>query len=92
MINWSGVFPAVTTKVRADESLDLEATQRSLARAIDAGVKLTIDTDAHSIDGLTAMPFGICVARRGWVKKTDVINCLPIGQLREWVARKRKRK
>jgi len=39
MINWSGVFPAVTTKVRADESLDLEATQRSLARAIDAGVK-----------------------------------------------------
>ena len=39
MINWSGVFPAVTTKIRADESLDLEATQRSLARAIDAGVK-----------------------------------------------------
>ena len=39
MKNWSGVFPAVTTKVRADESLDLEATQRSLARAIDAGVK-----------------------------------------------------
>ena len=38
MINWSGVFPAVTTKVRADESLDLEATQASLARAIDAGV------------------------------------------------------
>ena len=36
---WSGVFPAVTTKIRADESLDLAATQASLARAIDAGVK-----------------------------------------------------
>jgi 4-hydroxy-tetrahydrodipicolinate synthase len=38
MVNWSGVFPAVTTKIRGDESLDLEATQASLARAIDAGV------------------------------------------------------
>src|SRR5271170_5701439 len=38
MVNWSGVFPAVTTKIHADESLDLEATQASLARAIDAGV------------------------------------------------------
>jgi DNA polymerase (family X) len=60
--------------------------------AIDGGVKLAIDTDAHSIEGLNAMPFGICVARRGWVKKTDVINCLPIAQLRELVVRKRKRK
>ena len=34
MVNWSGVFPAVTTKIRADESLDLEATQASLAREI----------------------------------------------------------
>src|SRR5271155_5637791 len=39
MVNWSGVFPAVTTKIRADESLNLDATQASFARAIDAGVK-----------------------------------------------------
>src|SRR6202042_647394 len=38
VMNWSGVFPAVTTKIRADESLDLEATQASLAGAIDPGV------------------------------------------------------
>lgn len=38
MVKSSGVLPAVTTKIRADESIDLEATQASIARAIDAGV------------------------------------------------------
>ena len=39
MVNWSGVFPAVTTKKFAPTRiLDLEATQASLARAIEAGV------------------------------------------------------
>lgn len=38
MTNWSGVFPAVTTKLRKDESLDLDFTCRSIERLIDAGV------------------------------------------------------
>src|ERR1700722_9897878 len=39
MVKWAGVIPAVTTKIRADESLDLEATQAGIARAIDGGVR-----------------------------------------------------
>ena len=38
MAAWRGVFPAVTTKLRQDESVDLEATQQSLDRLIDNGV------------------------------------------------------
>ena len=38
MTNWSGVFPAVTTKLRKDESIDLEWTQKSIDRLINNGV------------------------------------------------------
>ena len=38
MTNWSGVFPAVTTKLQKDESVDLEWTQKSIERLIANGV------------------------------------------------------
>ena len=37
-INWHGVFPAVTTQFRKDQSLDLEATAKHLEALIDSGV------------------------------------------------------
>jgi 4-hydroxy-tetrahydrodipicolinate synthase len=37
-VDWKGVFPAVTTQFKADQSLDLEATTRHLGRLIEAGV------------------------------------------------------
>jgi len=37
-MQWSGVFPAVTTQMREDGSLDLEATQRCVERLVDGGV------------------------------------------------------
>jgi len=38
MIEWEGVFPAVTTQFRADESLDLEATGEVIAELVAEGV------------------------------------------------------
>lgn len=38
MTNWRGVFPAVTTKLRKDESVDLDATAGSIDRLIANGV------------------------------------------------------
>lgn len=37
-MNWFGVFPAVTTQFRADESIDFAATQALVARQVDEGV------------------------------------------------------
>ncbi|MBH1965259.1 MAG: dihydrodipicolinate synthase family protein [Comamonadaceae bacterium] len=37
-INWSGVFPAVTTKLNSDFTLDVPAIEKGLERLIDAGV------------------------------------------------------
>src|SRR5580700_8411209 len=37
-VNWKGVFPAITTQFRPDESLDIEATAQHLEAMIDAGI------------------------------------------------------
>ena len=45
-----------------------------IREAIKHGVKLTLGTDAHSVDGLNNMEYGIWNARRGWATKKDIIN------------------
>ncbi len=53
--------------------------------AVDAGVKIAIDTDAHSTDDLSRMHYGVRTARRGFVRKQDVINTLPLAKLKQWL-------
>jgi DNA polymerase (family 10) len=43
-------------------------------RAKEAGVKMVISTDAHKKGDLDFMPYGVSVARRGWLEKRDVLN------------------
>jgi DNA polymerase (family 10) len=57
--------------------------------AIEAGVKLAIGTDAHSIGGLGLMAFGVATAARGWVTKADVLNTLSPAKIKSWVKSKR---
>jgi len=44
--------------------------------ARDQGVALVITTDAHRADNLHLIEYGVGVARRGWLKKKDVLNTL----------------
>ncbi|MCX6764572.1 MAG: DNA polymerase/3'-5' exonuclease PolX [Candidatus Nealsonbacteria bacterium] len=46
----------------------------NIKKAMEAGVKLAINTDSHRKDQLKFMEFGIFQARRGWAKKQDIIN------------------
>jgi DNA polymerase (family 10) len=61
------------------ERLDLSDVHAK--RAKEAGVLMSIDTDAHSAAGLEVMKYGVMTARRGWLEKKDVINTLPLAQL-----------
>ncbi|MEW5743312.1 MAG: DNA polymerase/3'-5' exonuclease PolX [Myxococcota bacterium] len=48
-------------------------------QALQRGIKLVVSTDAHSVSELTAhLPFAIAAARRGWARKSDVLNALPL--------------
>ncbi|MFQ5854101.1 MAG: DNA polymerase/3'-5' exonuclease PolX [Anaerolineae bacterium] len=49
--------------------------------AIEAGVLLSLGTDAHSTDGLGVMPLGVAMARRGWAEGRHVINSRPLEEL-----------
>jgi DNA polymerase (family 10) len=58
--------------------------------AIEAGVKLVLGTDAHSLEGLSLMGFGVATAARGWATKADALNTLPAAKVKSWAAAKRK--
>jgi DNA polymerase (family X) len=61
------------------ERLDLKDTHLRMCK--QRGVKVVISTDAHSINGLRLMRYGVQTARRGWMEKNDVINTLPVERL-----------
>ena len=70
-------------EINASERLDLKDEHAFAARA--AGVKLCIDTDAHSPKMLNNIEFGITVARRAWCEPADIFNCQSAAQLKNWL-------
>ncbi|MEJ2720916.1 MAG: DNA polymerase III, partial [bacterium] len=57
-------------------------------RAREAGAGFVLSTDAHSTDGFQFMKFGVTVARRGWLRKTDVLNAKTLTELRKELERR----
>jgi histidinol phosphatase-like PHP family hydrolase len=60
-----------------------------IAAAREAGVKFSIDTDAHSLADLTHMPYGVAAARFGGLTPADVINAWPLDRLEEFLRKGR---
>ncbi|HSG17469.1 MAG TPA: DNA polymerase/3'-5' exonuclease PolX [Anaerolineae bacterium] len=54
-------------------------------RAIELGVKLAINTDAHHSDQLAFMYYGLAMAQRGWATADDVVNTWPVERLLAYV-------
>ena len=69
--------------------LDMDWRWWKLAK--EKGVKTSINPDAHSVHGLKDVVFGIRTARKGWLTKKDVINCLPLGEIQHALQSKRSR-
>ncbi|WML25376.1 DNA polymerase/3'-5' exonuclease PolX [Neobacillus sp. OS1-33] len=63
----------------------LDLASEYLRRAQDAGVKILINTDAHKMDTLKHMEIGISAAKKGWIKKSSVINALDKNDLLEFL-------
>jgi len=61
------------------DRLDLNDTHCKMAK--EAGVKVSIATDAHAIHDFGLIRFGIGQARRGWLEAKDVVNTLPLEEL-----------
>src|SRR6266566_7701592 len=73
----------------APKRLDLD--WRWWPHAKQKGVKCVIDPDAHRAERLQDLWFGIGIARKGWLTKEDVVNCLPLGKIEQALQAKRER-
>ena len=71
----------------APKRLDMDWRWWPLAK--EKGVKCVINPDAHGVERLQELWFGIGVARKGWLTKADVMNCLPLGKIEAELERKR---
>ena len=75
-----------------DTALEINANPRRLdltdiyaRRAVEMGIKLTINTDAHAPEQMDFMNYGVATARRGWVEAGNVINCWEVETLLAWL-------
>jgi DNA polymerase (family 10) len=69
--------------------LDMDWRWWRLAK--EKGVKCVINPDAHSTEGLQNLYFGIGAARKGWLTKDDVVNCLSLKKVIPALEAKRNR-
>lgn len=69
----------------------LDLNDLHLFRAREIGVKIAINTDAHSSDQLRFIRYGIDQARRGWLEKRHVLNTATRAQIEAWLKRRRRR-
>src|SRR5437867_5900939 len=74
----------------APKRLDLDWRWWPLAK--QKGVKCVINPDAHRTERLQDLWFGIGSARKGWLTKGDVVNCLPLGKIEHALRAKREHK
>jgi len=70
------------------DRLDLDDTHARMAK--ERGVRIIIDSDAHSPAGLASLRWGAVTARRAWLEASDVLNTLPVDQFRAALRRNRR--
>ena len=62
----------------------LDIDWRHVKKARDHGVQIAVNTDAHSTGGLDNLPYGIGIARKGWLRAKDVPNTLNCEAIATW--------
>jgi DNA polymerase (family 10) len=77
---------ATNTALELNAYVDrLDLSVPYVREAVGAGVRITIDTDAHNERALSYMKYGVSQARRAWVEKGSVINCLPLDEFEKFL-------
>ncbi len=64
----------------------LDLDWRMCKYAKEKGVKIAINPDAHVVDGLLDVRYGVGIARKGWLEKHDVLNTMNLHQVEKYFA------
>lgn len=59
----------------------LDLKDEHIRKCVEAGIKMAIDSDAHSLTHFSYLEYGIAQARRGWAEKKDIINAWPLEKM-----------
>ncbi|GMW00282.1 MAG: DNA polymerase/3'-5' exonuclease PolX [Candidatus Hydrogenedentota bacterium] len=87
-LHWDKVFAAckanrVALEINANpHRLDID--WRHIRKASDLGCLFSIGPDAHAVDGLDDVHYGIGIARKGWLEKEHILNCLAVEDFLTW--------
>ena len=65
----------------------LDIRDEYIRQCVAAGVKMCIDSDAHSVDHFRFLELGIGQARRGWAERQHIVNAWSLSELRRFLAR-----
>ena len=66
----------------------LDIDWRLIHDAKNKGVMISINPDAHRIEGINDIRYGVGIARKGWLTKKDVLNCLTAEELIKFARRR----
>ncbi|MCL4405485.1 MAG: DNA polymerase/3'-5' exonuclease PolX [Patescibacteria group bacterium] len=61
----------------------LDLKDEYIRKAVEVGVKLSVDSDAHAIAHLPFASYGLAQARRGWAKRSDIVNTWPLERMKK---------
>jgi len=81
-LDWNEIFDFC---VKNNKILEINADPARLdlpdflvREGVARGVKFSLGTDSHHKDHMDNMRWGVSVARRGWLKSDDIVNCLKL--------------
>ena len=59
----------------------LDLKDEYIRKCVEVGVKMAIDSDAHSAAHFSFLEYGVAQARRGWAERKDIINAWPLEKM-----------
>jgi DNA polymerase (family 10) len=87
--DWGKIFKFCAARNKALEinaypdRLDLP--DEMVREAKKFGAKFIIGTDSHDLESLANIKYGVAVARRGWLTKSDVLNTMDVVEFKKWL-------
>ncbi len=82
----------VTTAKKTGTILEIDALPERadlkdeyIRKCVEAGVKMSIDSDAHSAIHFQLLEYGIAQARRGFAERKDIVNAWPLPQMKKFL-------
>src|SRR5258708_5458098 len=88
-LDWKKIFEFAKKHNKALEinswPTRLDLPDSIIRNAVDAGVKMVIDTDSHRVNQMEMARYGVAIAKRGWAKKSDILNTLGYNDFSNWL-------